>query len=130
MIKAAFNRRGMMDEMLAKGEKLPFFFKMRMVNKGPYVAAKVTRACQCTVNGEEGHEWLESCDRYPEIISEINGDQHDLDRLLNGGKLTLIDKKEYKLLLGKADWDQKYDPDAPLASPTKPIDVSKMKPPF
>ena len=29
----------------------PGFFKMRLVKKGPYVAARIMRTCACTVNG-------------------------------------------------------------------------------
>lgn len=126
----ADNRRGLINEMLASGKKLPFFFKMRMVRKGPFVSAKVTRACQCTINGEETHEWQESCDRYPEIVSEINGETFDLDRLLKGGQLTPISQKDFQYLKDAAAWDSRNAPDAPLASPTHSIDVSKMKPPF
>jgi len=133
LIDTAEIRQGEIEERLAKGEGLPFYFKVRMARKGPFVAAKVSRQCACTINGGDDclpHEWQESCDRYPDICSVVNGEEYPLRRLLTGGQLTVIEQKEYRYLIDAAAWDKKNDPDSPLANPTQAVDYGRMKPIF
>lgn len=133
LIDTAENRLGEIEERLAGGNKLPFYFKMRMVKKGPFVAAKVARHCKCTINGgddNQGHEWRESCDRYPDIGAIINGEEYPLSRLLSGKQLTVVKEKEYNYLLSVAAWDKENDPNSPLAKPNQAIDYGKMDTPF
>ena len=52
------------------------FFKVRLVARGPWVPASITRPCHCTVNGgDDGaeHAWAEDCDRHPPLVGEIGG---------------------------------------------------------
>lgn len=126
------NRHGLIDELLARG-KPPFYFKMRMVSKGPYVACKVGRMCVCTVNGGDenaSHEWSESCDRFPPIASEINGESFPLERAIAGRQLGTITKAEYEYLLDSAAWDAAHDENSPLAEPMQRIDLNRLKPMF
>ena len=39
--------------------------------------ARISRLCNCTINGEEEHEWRDSCDRYPPLVLEIAGRVQD-----------------------------------------------------
>lgn len=126
-------RRGYIDEMLASGKPLPFYFKLRLVHKGPFVACKIGRICACTVNGGDDnadHEWEESCDRYPQISALINGVSHDLERAIRGGQLQTIKKADYDYLLDSAKWDAAHDQDSPLATPEQQINLGKMRPVF
>ena len=58
-------------------QEQPGFYQLRLVKNGAYVAARIFRECHCTVNGGAdcaAHDWCESCDRFPPLRAEIDGE--------------------------------------------------------
>ncbi len=111
----------------------PGFFTDKLVKHGPLVAARIHRPCNCSINGDgdewSSHPWQESCDRFPHLVAEIDGNvEDDLERVWMWGKE--IDEADYQYRLSSAAWDTQYDPDSPGANPGKPIDTMSIRPLF
>jgi len=107
----------------------PGYFRLRLVKNGPFVAARISRTCHCTINGgptNEAHDWQETCDRYPQLFAEINGEKREVYRVWEWGEM--IEKSTFDYLTHSADWDRQYAPGSPAANPTKAIDITKMNP--
>jgi hypothetical protein len=98
----------------------PGFFKMRLVSKGPLVPARIHRvddAWAAEINGiaqVPGHT-------EPERAAGVMQIWQSAER---------IDEAEYDYLLKLSWWAKEHDPAHPLASPTQPINVNRMPPPF
>jgi len=110
---------------------VPGHFKIRLRRGGPYVAARISRECHCTVNGgneNAAHEWRSTCDRYPPMFAEADGRYTDVERVWVYG--TPIPEAEYRYLMANADWARAYAPHLPAARPNETIDLNKTPPIF
>ena len=106
---------------------MPEYFRLSLVRKGPEVPARRGRFCQCTINGEDEHEWRHSCDRYPAITNEINGREVGWWRFYERAEIfgISITKGEFDYMTALAAWCKKHDPSNPVARPYAPILVEK-----
>lgn len=102
-------------------------FRIRLVRKGPYVAARVDL--------EDGLWWITQAgerltqpyreDQLEEVINgavmEGKAFSHPLVRLLVFGQP--IDEQEYDFLIAEAKWAKQHAPEHPAANPDKPISL-------
>jgi hypothetical protein len=118
----------------------PGYFAYRWGKGRPEIAARIWRACHCTVIGgerNEEHEWCSDCDRFPRLVADVDGRRYEetTDWHNNRPPVLLqvwtfgrrIAAEQYELMLDQAAWDRMYDPSSPLANPEKPIDLNTMK---
>jgi hypothetical protein len=103
----------------------PGWFLAKSGKDHPLMPARIWRPCVCTIGGEDEHDWQESCDRYPALAAEINGQPADVDRVWMSRDV--ITEEEFRYLTDTAAWDRQNDPAAPLANPNKPIDPLTVK---
>ena len=106
----------------------PGFFSMRLTKGGPLVAARIARECRCTINGEIGHEWRDTCDRYPPLMAEIDGEMAEVERVWTSGRE--ITFAEYRFMLADAEWCRQNAPSDPKARPREAVDFRSMPLPF
>jgi len=102
----------------------PGYFQMRLVKGGPFVAARIHRPCQCTVNGPAEHDWKNTCDRHRPLCATIDGKPADIWRVWTYGKE--IDRADYEYLAGVADWSRTYAPEMPEANPRMRVDLNAI----
>lgn len=103
----------------------PGFYSMRLVKKGPPVAACIRRTAvehqedsalwYALINGEHTGE----CDADPELCSGVQ-------RVWLSGKR--IDQAEYDFLLARYKFYAAHHPDHPFANPNKPVERRLMPP--
>lgn len=98
------------------------YFRMRLVKNGPYVAARIHRPCQCTVNGPDEHDWRPTCDRFRPLCATLNGKPADIWRVWTYGKE--VNRAEHDYLASLTDWARTYAPDMPEANPRSPVDLN------
>lgn len=101
-----------------------------MIKGGIGVAARIWRPCQCTVNGPDVHDWLDSCDRYPHLVAEVNGREKLGEKAIwwvwHSGRA--IDRRMFRYLLADAEWCRQKAPDEPRAKPWRAIDINRTAP--
>ena len=106
------------------------YFEVKMVKGGVGVAARLWRPCQCTIHGPDVHDWLDTCDRYPRMVGDINGRERDRESAVwwvwLGGRM--IDRKMYDYLLADAEWCRLHAPDEPRGKPWRPADINRSAP--
>lgn len=104
----------------------PGYFKMRLVKGGPFVAARIIRLCHCTIGsqGDRPHEWFLTCDRYPPLSAEINGEEADVARVWAYGRE--ISPKEYKHPTALREWAEQHAPQEPEANPRDATNLLAM----
>lgn len=97
----------------------PGYFAIRLVRRGPWVAARI-------VHDESG--WWAIIDgvRSPPHIDPVYAD--DVFRIWHGGRI--IEETEYNHILNVREWARKQSPDHPSANPREPIDIAKKSPLF
>lgn len=103
------------------------FFRLRLVAGGPWVPARISRPCHCTVLGGAGqveHPWTDACDRFPPLLAEIAGrepatDAATVERVWTGQP---VEEAEWRRLVAVAGWARDFAPDAPEATPERAID--------
>jgi len=71
----------------------PGLYKLRTMRGGPWVRARITRTCHCTIGGERPHEWTDDCDRFPRLTAFIDGNSVPLWRVWPYGRP--VDADEY-----------------------------------
>jgi hypothetical protein len=98
----------------------PGFYRTRLVRKGPWVAALVYRPCAIEFNPET----FQAIDRYPPLLCLVDDKPAELAR--SWPFLHQITEAEYLYLVNAAAWDRAYQPSAPAANPTVPIDLNKL----
>ena len=95
-----------------------------------YVVARIHRPCHCTVNGGDenaSHPWCDTCDRYPQLVAEIDGSPAGVDLVWSSGEE--IDEHEYLYRRAVAVWARQHAPDSPEANPRQPINFNTLPPP-
>lgn len=106
------------------------YYRVRRVKAGPLVPCKIWFGPPLDpVTGEE-------MDRAPRWQVEVSGklidDPFSVVHLIGNQEPIIkgeqISKEEFEFLLSDAQWCREYEPDAPEANPTKPIDLNKMAP--
>lgn len=112
-------------------QEQPGFYQLRLVKNGAYVAARIFRECHCTVNGGAdcaAHDWCESCDRFPPLRAEIDGEDAEPQRVWISGRP--IPEAEYRFLIADAAHCRAHLPSDPKANPRKAVDFHSMPLPF
>lgn len=98
----------------------PGFFKMRLVSKGPHVAAQISH--------QDGRWWAD-IDGVRQIPShEDPMIAEGVTRIWESGER--IHPDQYDHLLAMSAWAKEHDQTHPLADPKQPINVNRMKTPF
>ena len=117
-----------MTRQIARPE--PCLRKVRRVRGGAWLAARIHRTCHCTPNGGDEsapHPWRMTCDRYPHLEAEIDGETADVMRVWTAREE--ITEGEYRYLMDDREHARLYRPDSPEANPHKPIDWNTLPPP-
>jgi hypothetical protein len=110
--------RGQESRMVDQPE--PGFFRMRLTNRGPYVAARIEHA--------DG--------LWRATIDDVVQDPAHADPAKAEGVLRIwhgamrVDEDSYNHALAISRWARENDPNHPAANPTQPVNIGKMKPPF
>ena len=104
---------------------VPGHFKLRLVKKGPWVAAVVFRPCPLEIHVDAPWQWL---DRWPRLCAEIDGRSADPERVRDFGRP--ITQAEYLYMSAAAEWDRRHDPAAPAANPRQAMSLDEMRPLF
>lgn len=104
------------------------WYKVKLTRGGPFVPARVFRACCCTVEGggeSVEHEWTETCDRFPPPTCHVDGVEREgyMERIRLYGKT--IDEAEHDYMVADAAWARDHSPDDPKAKPAEKIDLNK-----
>ncbi len=97
----------------------PGFYRRRLVRRGPLVPCRITFE-NGVWRAQIGREWgIPEADalRAEHVIA-----------IWHSGEI--IDEDEHRYLLEVMSWVHTHAPDDPLAKPTQPVDLAKMKPPF
>lgn len=114
----------------------PMYVKKRLVKNGPYVGIRICRDYMTDpVTGEKlierGERWLVEVNAegvcWTEVIETF--DPISGNPVMWGASVP-IDEAEYRYFCEAAKWAAKYDPNAPEANPSKPIDFLKIAPLF
>lgn len=96
----------------------PGFFQMRLVKKGPKVAARIINIdgyWQAEINGDaEG----------PRVSNPL--ESRSVMRIWETG--VLIEEAQYRYLLDLKAWAEKNAPTHPAANPRKPVDLIEAPP--
>ena len=95
-----------------------------------WVAARIHRTCHCTIHGGDDstpHPWRESCDRYPHLVAEIDGEPASIERVWTARRE--IKQHEFDYLTAVSRHIEEHEPDAYDADPYKPIDWNTLPPP-
>jgi hypothetical protein len=105
----------------------PGFFRLRLVKGGPFVPARLW------IGPPLDPETREPLDRSPRPMVQIAHfpatDRPDrVDRVWLYGERISVEAFEAMRL--RAAWARLHQPDAPIANPLSPVDVSTMRPPF
>ena len=102
------------------------YYKLRLVKGGPFVPARIIRICHCTIGaeGDRPHEWFFTCDRYPPLSAEINGQEADVARVWAYGRK--IKPSEYDHLTALREWAKRHAPQEPEANPRHAPDLMSM----
>ena len=93
---------------------------MRMVTRGPHVGAAIMF--------DDGWWWA--------VIDDVEQQPRNPEPFLAGGVTRVwesgerISHDDYRHLLALSRWAKEHDRTHPLADPTQPVRVGKMKPPF
>lgn len=97
------------------------FYKIRLVQDGPYVPAVIYQHCPAVPCNFDlcPDEWFMPLERSRPPRALINGRAGSVEKVLAYGKG--ITRQEYELMLETADWAREYAPDDPLAKPYKKV---------
>ena len=112
---------------------LPGYYKTRLVKGGPYVPARIFRTCCCTVNGGEEnaeHPWRPSCDRFPPLRGEINGEERNPFDIWSRLAKHPITKADFHFMTDTRKWAEAHSPLMPEADPRRSIDLNTIPPMF
>lgn len=110
----------------------PGFFLVKKVRGGPEVPARIHRPCCCTVNGgddNESHEHQPTCDRFPPLRAEIDGEPAPVLRVWLFGRKE-ISEADYRYRRDVGTWARTHAPDDPAANPDQAVDMMTAKPLF
>lgn len=105
----------------------PGFFKVRLCKAGPWVPARIRRLCSCTATGgDDGaeHEWRETCDRFPPLAADVDGEAVPIDRVWIYGHP--IDERDWRYMTDYAAWARAHARHKPEANPRRPITASEQ----
>ncbi len=100
------------------------YFRVRLVRKGPWVAARVWLDDDRFEPGNPENR----LDRSPIWRAEIGGREVEVERV--GPYAQSIEFSEYRYLLANADHAAKYRPASPEANPNQGVDLNSMPPIF
>lgn len=103
----------------------PGFWLMRQVKRGPLVPAAIMLVQTAAEPGEPGN----LMERSPFLAAFIAGEPVDIAEIWEH-RGTEISADEYEFQLRVVKWAQEHSPDDPLANPKRPVDISKLAPPF
>ncbi len=110
----------------------PCLRKVRKRAKAPWLPARIHRTCMCTVNGGDEsapHPWRDSCDRYPHLMGEVNGEPtDDIERIWTAREK--IEQHQFDFLTALRIHIEEHEPNAADADPYKPVDVGELDPIF
>lgn len=98
----------------------PGLFKMRLVARGPFVAAEIHR--------QDDGRW---CATINGAVAEAHLDPAQAEgvfRVWHYGHR--IDASEHAFLVERAAWARIHDPDSPEANPERPINIGALPPAF
>ena len=100
------------------------FYKSRQVRNGPFVPVRIWFGpSRDPITGE-------LLDRSPCWHAEQRGVEIELARVWPWCARNPIDEREYNYMIGVTAWADEHAPDAPEASPGKPLDLLNAKLPF
>ena len=120
----------MPDSMrLEISKPVPGFYRRRLVKDGPYVAVLICRHCPIDDDGFaiDRHD-ARRFDAWPPLLCLVDGRERDV--IDQWPFLRPISRAEYLYLTESTAWDRAYDPSAPAANPTQPIDINRTAPVF
>lgn len=105
----------------------PGFFRLRLVKGGPYVPARLWIGPPLD---PETREPLDRSHRPMVQIADFPATDHPdrVERVWLYGET--ISAERFQAMRVRAAWARLHQPDAPIANPLAPVDVSTMRPPF
>lgn len=109
------------------------YYKTKLVKGGPFVPARIFRNCCCTVNGGDdniGHPWRMSCDRFPQLRAEVDGQARDPFQIWSWVAKHPITEAEFRYMTDMRDWAEENAPALPEADPRTPVDIDSIPPMF
>jgi hypothetical protein len=108
----------------------PGYYRVRLVQRGPWVGARLEIHNGRISTWEDGVHVIDGIaadsvgDLFADAASEGAAFTHPLLRLLLFG--VKIDQAEYDYLIGLAEWARTNAPDHPSAQPKRPIDLGSV----
>ncbi len=107
------------------------FRQIKVTKGGVWVPARIHRTCRCTPNGGDEsapHEWRDSCDRYPHLQGEVEGQPAGVNYIWTTGQS--IEEHEYRYLMADHVHARNHRPDSPQANPDRTVDFNTLAPPL